>query len=280
MRTSVDIVWAWIAGAPRIRVPRNARREVETMRLLYGNKAGGRGVRVDMQIPWRLTGFVVQSGLVTAVLVVPMFYPEVVAVTLPKIGITLQAPARQAVTVEQVSGGPTSTSTASRQPVVRKYVVPTAWDRPAATIVDEPGMFVPPMGTGIVGAANPAVIPGGVGDMAYLPPPVVVVVPKKPEEVSRITVGGSVQEARMLRQVKPAYPPLARQARIAGEVRLEAVIGVDGTVQQLRAVSGHPLLTGAALEAVRQWRYQPTTLNGKPVEVSTVISVRFLLGGA
>ncbi len=264
-----------------MRVPRNARREVETMRLLYGNKAGGRGVRVDMRIPWRLTGFLVQSGLVTAVLVVPMFYPEVISMTFPMIGITLTAPPRQAVTVEQVSGGTASTSTASRQPiVVRRYVVPTAWDRPVGTIVDEPGMFLPTVGTGVVGADSSVGVVGSIGDFGRFPPPVVVVPPKKPEEVSRITVGGSVQEARMLRQVKPAYPPLARQARISGEVRLEAVIGVDGTVRQLRVVNGHPLLSGAALEAVRQWRYQPTTLNGKPVEVSTVISVRFLLGGA
>ncbi len=262
-----------------MRVPRKERREVETMRLLYGNKAGERGVRVDMQIPWRLAGFVVQSGLVTAVLVVPMFYPEVISKTLPKIGITLKAPVRQAVTVEQVSGGTASTSTAVRQQVaVRRYVVPTAWDRPVGTIVDEPGMFVPTVGTGGVGADSTVGVVGSVGDLGRFPPPAVVVL-KKPEEVSRITVGGNVQEARMLRQVKPGYPPLARQARISGEVRLEAVIGVDGAVQQLRAVSGHPLLTGAALEAVRQWRYQPTTLNGRPVEVSTVISVRFLLGG-
>ena len=277
MRTSVDIVWAWMAGAPRMRVPRNERREVETMRLLYGNKAGRRGVRVDMQIPWRLTGIVVQSGLVAAVLVVPMFYPEVISMTLPMIGVTLKAPPRQAVTVEQVSAGPASASTTSRRVAVRRYVVPTAWDRPVGTIVDEPGMFVPTSGPGIVGAVSPV---AGVGDLGSLPPPSVVVVPpKQPEEVKRITVGGSVQEARLLRQVKPAYPPLARQARISGEVRLEAVIGFDGTVQQLRAVSGHPLLTGAALEAVRQWQYQATMLNGKPVEVSTVISVRFLLGG-
>jgi len=139
-------------------------------------------------------------------------------------------------------------------------------------------MFVPAVGVGDVGAISTVGVVGSVGDFGSPAPPVGVV-PKKLDEVIRITVGGSVQEARIERQVKPGYPPLARQARIAGEVRLEAVIGVDGTVQQLRVVSGHPLLSGAALEAVRQWRYRATTLNGKPVEVSTVISVRFLLGG-
>jgi periplasmic protein TonB len=236
-----------------------------------------------MQIPWKLTGFVVQSGLVAAVLVVPMLYPEMIAVTLPKIGLVLKAPMKQVV-VEQVAAtasGPTTTVSSHRM-VTRRYVAPTSWDRPVATILDEPGMFAPNVGPGVASADGGGMILTGSIDWSTAAPPAVVV--KKPEvkepEVKRITVGGSVQEARLLKQVKPAYPPLARQARISGEVRLEAVIGVDGTVQQLRAVSGHPLLTGAALEAVRQWRYQATMLNGKPVEVSTVIAVRFLLGGA
>lgn len=224
-----------------------------------------------------------QSGLVAAVLVVPMLYPEMIAVTLPKIGLVLKAPMKQVV-VEQVAAtasGPTAVVTGPRL-VTRRYVAPTSWDRPVATILDEPGIFAPAVGDGLVSAAGSSGSLLGSFEVGKLPPPVAAV--KKPEvkepEVKRITVGGSVQEARLLKQVKPAYPPLAKQARISGEVRLEAVIGVDGTVQQLRAVSGHPLLTGAALEAVRQWRYQATMLNGKPVEVSTVIAVRFLLGGA
>jgi protein TonB len=73
------------------------------------------------------------------------------------------------------------------------------------------------------------------------------------------------------------YPPLARQTRISGTVRLHAIIGKDGSVQQLEVLSGHPLLVQAALDAVRQWRYRPTLLNGEPVEVDTTIDVIFSL---
>ena len=94
---------------------------------------------------------------------------------------------------------------------------------------------------------------------------------------TRIRVGGNVQSARILRQPKPSYPPLAKQARIQGTVRFEAIIGKDGAVQQLRLVSGHPLLVPSAGEAVKQWVYQSTQLIGKPVEVATTIDVNFTL---
>jgi protein TonB len=93
-----------------------------------------------------------------------------------------------------------------------------------------------------------------------------------------VRIGGIVQAAKLLRQVKPIYPPLAKQARISGDVRLEAVISRDGTVASLQLISGHPLLAPAAVEAVRQWLYRPTTLNGEPVEVLTQIEVHFKLG--
>jgi protein TonB len=86
-----------------------------------------------------------------------------------------------------------------------------------------------------------------------------------------------VQAAKLVRQVTPVYPPLARQARISGIVRLEAVISRSGLIESLQVMSGHPLLTQAALDAVRQWVYQPTLLNNVPVEVLTQIDVNFKL---
>jgi protein TonB len=86
-----------------------------------------------------------------------------------------------------------------------------------------------------------------------------------------------VQSAKLVRQPKPTYPPLARQARISGVVKFNAVIAKDGTIQNLTMISGHPLLVQAATEAVRQWVYQPTLLNGEPVEVITTIDVNFTL---
>ncbi len=86
-----------------------------------------------------------------------------------------------------------------------------------------------------------------------------------------------MQEAKLLRRVIPSYPPLARQARISGTVQLVGVIARDGTIEDLRVVSGHPLLVKAALDAVRQWVYKPTLLNGEPVEVICPIDVHFTL---
>jgi periplasmic protein TonB len=92
-----------------------------------------------------------------------------------------------------------------------------------------------------------------------------------------LRVGGNVQAVNLINKVTPAYPPLAKQARIQGAVRFNATIGTDGTVKNLELVSGHPLLAAAAQEAVKQWVYKPTLLNGQPVEVETQIDVNFSL---
>ena len=127
---------------------------------------------------------------------------------------------------------------------------------------------------GVPGGSAGGVIGGIISSTPLVAPPPP---PPKPVTPKRIRVGGNVQKARLLRQPRPAYPPLARQARISGMVRLEAVIAKDGTIQQLRVVSGHPLLVQSALSAVRRWRYQPTNLNGVAVEVATTIEVYFTL---
>jgi TonB family protein len=93
----------------------------------------------------------------------------------------------------------------------------------------------------------------------------------------RISVGGLVQQAMLVRRVEPIYPPLARQIRHSGQVRLHALIAVDGTIASLEVMDGDPLLVRSALDAVGQWRYRPTLLNGSPVEVETVITVVYTL---
>ena len=90
-------------------------------------------------------------------------------------------------------------------------------------------------------------------------------------------IGGNVLAAKLVKKVVPIYPPLARQARVSGTVQLIGVIAKDGTIQQLQVVSGHPLLVKAALDAVRQWVYRPTLLNGQAVEVIAPIDVIFSL---
>jgi protein TonB len=93
----------------------------------------------------------------------------------------------------------------------------------------------------------------------------------------RIRQGGIVSAARLIFQPKPEYPEIAKMTRTEGAVEFEAVIGKDGTIEELKVLRGHPLLVKAALDAVRRWRYQPTLLNGEPIEVVTEITVNFKL---
>jgi protein TonB len=145
----------------------------------------------------------------------------------------------------------------------------------------------PPSAGGVVGGVEGG-IPGGqlggviggiISKNASAPPPPPPPRIEAPKAPVRIRVGGNVQAANLISQPKPAYPPLAKSARIQGDVILEAIISKQGTVENLQIISGHPLLVPAAMEAVRQWRYRPTLLNGDPVEVVTTVTVKFSLTG-
>jgi protein TonB len=94
-----------------------------------------------------------------------------------------------------------------------------------------------------------------------------------------VRVSQGVSEGNLISQVKPPYPPMAKMARVQGAVVLQALISKSGNIENLRVVSGHPMLVQAALDAVRQWRYRPYLLNGEPVEVETQITLNFSLTG-
>jgi protein TonB len=96
----------------------------------------------------------------------------------------------------------------------------------------------------------------------------------KPPRIERVRIS-VMSEGQLVYRVDPVYPRLARLAGIQGEVRLHAIIAKDGSIQSLNVVSGHPMLAGSAVEAVRQWRYRPYFLNGDAVEVETFIIVNF-----
>lgn len=115
-------------------------------------------------------------------------------------------------------------------------------------------------------------IPGAIGDG------LTIAIPPRPMSVKPLVVS-HLAEANLLHRVQPVYPALARQARLQGTVELRAVISKTGTIENLIVVHGHPMLAGAAIDAVRQWRYRPYLLNGEPVEVETEITVNFLLSG-
>src|SRR5690349_16653386 len=170
-----------------------------------------------------------------------------------------------------------------------KLMAPKVVPKEVATIKEEE---LPPPTTGVAGVVGG--VPGGVaggaaggvlggiiGSVPSAAPPPPPPPPKKeeakPATPQRIRVGGNVQQASLVKQQRPVYPPLAKQARIQGVVKLSAIIAKDGTIQQLEVISGHPLLVPAALEAVKQWVYKPTLLNSEAVEVVTQIDVNFTL---
>ena len=142
----------------------------------------------------------------------------------------------------------------------------------------------PPEGAGDSGYIGSDLLPGlPVSDASVLvetrpekPSPLDEVV-KKDSEKRPLKLSEPIVHAQLISRVEPRYPVLARQIRLEGVVLLHAVISREGGITALEAVSGHPLLVQAALDAVRQWRYRPTILDGEPVEVETTITVIFRL---
>ena len=138
----------------------------------------------------------------------------------------------------------------------------------------------PDLGAGGVPGGVPGGIPGGsaggvIGGIISSTP---VAVPKVATP-QRVRVSTGVSTGLLIKKVTPNYPQLAKQARIQGQVVLQAEISKDGTIQNLQLISGHPMLAPAAIEAVKQWRYKPYLLNGEPVAVETQVVVNFSLSG-
>jgi len=140
----------------------------------------------------------------------------------------------------------------------------------------------PPMpATGGVVGGVPGGIPGGqlggvIGGIVSSTSNLAMV-PKLTPTVQRVRISQGVTKGLLVHRVEPAYPTLAKAARVQGEVVLKAIIDVNGSIQNLQLVSGHPMLVPAAITAVQQWRYKPYLLNGQPVEVETTITVIFSL---
>lgn len=136
------------------------------------------------------------------------------------------------------------------------------------------------VGGGVIGGV-PGGMPGGqmggvIGGIVNSTS--IAAVPKfTPVTPQRIRISQGVTKGLLVHRVEPAYPTLAKSARVQGEVVLNAIIDANGQIQNLQLVSGHPMLVPAAIAAVREWRYKPYLLNGQPVEVETTITVIFSL---
>jgi protein TonB len=138
----------------------------------------------------------------------------------------------------------------------------------------------PPPNAGVVGGV-PGGVPGGQmgGVLGSIISGAPVAVPKVATP-QRVRVSQGVTQGMVIHRVQPQYPQMAKIARVQGPVVLAAIIGKDGTIQNLHVIStASPLLNQSALDAVKQWRYRPYILNGEPVEVDTQITVNFTLSG-
>jgi len=161
-----------------------------------------------------------------------------------------------------------------------KLLAPTVIPEKIAMLKEEP--LPPDVGPtqGVVGGV-PGGVPGGqiggvLGGILSGARSNIPVAPTAPPKAP-VRVGGRVRAPRLVSQVPTVYPVLARQARIGGQVLIDAVIDEHGNVVEMQVVSGHPLLIPAAVDAVRKWKYEPTYLNDQPVPVQLVVTVFFRL---
>ncbi len=155
-----------------------------------------------------------------------------------------------------------------------ELVTPPSVPLTIATLDESRVGSAPDIDSGVAGGTGTggSRVLGGLGPAVNVAPPPTPV-PTHPLKISHWA------EGNVIYRVQPSYPALARQARIQGAVELRAIISKTGTIENLVVVRGHPMLSGAAVEAVRQWRYRPYLLNNEPIEVETEITVNFLLSG-
>ena len=221
-----------------------------------------------------LTSFGLEAALVGALLILPMLRPQ----GLPLLRqlstpISLAQPVGDFVANRTRSGGNVATPSSPAEIVWRlptriPNTLPSSGDD-VPPVVGGSGPYIPGAPTG--SGSMDRVFGSGTGTRPIMPAaPVVVTGPVRLSHMN---------EGDLVRKIVPTYPPLARTARIQGTVVLQAMISKMGTIENLRHLSGHPLLAPAAIEAVRQWRYRPYILNNEPVEVETRITVNFSLAG-
>ncbi len=236
------------------------------------------GGRLRTKRGWTtILSFILQSLLVAILILIPLLYTE----ALPKQQLMtfLVAPPPPPPPPPPPAAAPVKAVKVVQTDIVNGQLrTPTKIPEKVQMIKEEEAP--PVMASGGVVGGVPGGVPGGqmggvIGGIISSTP---VAVPKVAAP-QRVRVSQGVTQGLLIHKVQPSYPPLARQARIQGQVVLQAVISKDGAIEGLKLISGHPMLAPAAIDAVKQWRYKPYILNGEPVEVDTTITVNFTLSG-
>jgi len=223
-----------------------------------------------------LTSFGIEVLVIGLLLLLPLWktvgLPSVRALSTP---ISLGRPTPAAPAQPARGGGSSSANPSHFHFVVPIMVQPGHIPTGIPKRADEPVPQLP--GGGGLGNGSRTGMPdgilGGGGTMPVAPP-------APPVAAVHTFRTSSILEGSLIRRVQPVYPPMARNVHVQGAVVLAAVISKAGTIENLRVLSGHPMLVKAALDAVSEWRYRPYILNNEPVEVETQITVNFTLGGS
>jgi len=226
------------------------------------------------------TSFIVNCLAVAVMLIVPLAFPD----TLPKAQLLtfLVAPPPPPPPPPPAAAQVERVMKQIQTDLLNTGQLRTPTKIPAKVQMIKEEEAPPPMpATGGVVGGVPGGIPGGqVGGVigSIVSSTSNAAVPKfVPVVPQRVRISQGVTKGLLIHKQEPTYPPLARAARVQGDVVLSALIDVNGQITNLQLVSGHPMLVPAAIEAVRQWRYKPYLLNGQPVEVETTITVIFTL---
>ncbi|MGA3089390.1 MAG: TonB family protein [Terriglobales bacterium] len=223
-----------------------------------------------------IISFMLQVGLICVLILIPLIYTD----ALPKTQLMtfLVAPPPPPPPPPPPAAAPVRVVKMVSEVINGQLRAPTKIPEKVQMIKEEEAP--PDLGAGGVPGGVPGGIPGGApgGVMGSVLSSVPTAAPKIAIP-QRVRVSQGVSTGLLIRKVQPSYPPLAKQARIQGQVVLQAEISKDGTIQNLQLISGHPMLAPAAIEAVKQWRYKPYLLNGEPVAVETQVVVNFSLSG-
>jgi len=222
--------------------------------------------------PWAALGSVtLLSLLLLALVVIPLFHTDTLP-TRETLTMLYVLPAAAASNITRLSVPPSASRDTPTNMKVPSAVHRTQ-EAPPSPPLDTAGGLVGGVPGGVVGG-----IPGGVLSEVLRSTGSAPVLAKTPAPTpKRIRVSARIAEANLVYDVAPKYPPEAGRARIQGTVVLLAVIGKDGSVEDVRVKSGLSVLAQAAIEAVKQWRYRPYLLNGEPVEVDSQITINFTL---
>jgi periplasmic protein TonB len=230
--------------------------------------------------PWTVAvSLSVQCLAVGVVLLIPLLHPDSLRIPDPPQPRLIRTWITQPPLPPQHAVARTSAMVAPAAPRPFVYVPPNAHSTAAQQSIEMPtGDPEPSAWAGPVGAPFGPAVTATVALPPVAPAPRPIAPPSpKPPASGPLKVSEGVAAAKLIYGPAPIYPRIAVMAHSQGTVKLEAVIATDGSIRNLRVVTGPPLLVNAAVEAVRQWRYHPTLLNGVAVEVLTEIDVNFAL---